>query len=126
MSVPHTPPVYSYSPGPLLPLLVFPGSSSDSVTVSLQDLEQGWALSSRMKGGGAIGPTQQSYPVGECRADSGPGRPGPGAQMGMVCDPSGSWDEMGTPASTLWPVLVPLLGLERGGMWAWVGTHPYP
>lgn len=27
------------------------------------DLEQGWALSSRMKGGGSIGPTQQGYPM---------------------------------------------------------------
>ncbi|KAM5149121.1 LOW QUALITY PROTEIN: myosin XVB [Callospermophilus lateralis] len=29
----------------------------------LSDLEQGWALNSRMKGGGAIGPMQQGYPV---------------------------------------------------------------
>uniref|UniRef100_A0A8D2AX46 SH3 domain-containing protein n=1 Tax=Sciurus vulgaris TaxID=55149 RepID=A0A8D2AX46_SCIVU len=27
------------------------------------DLEQGWALNSRMKGGGAIGPMQQGYPM---------------------------------------------------------------
>ncbi|XP_048652671.1 myosin XVB [Marmota marmota marmota] len=29
----------------------------------LSDLEQGWALNSRMKGGGAIGPMQQGYPM---------------------------------------------------------------
>lgn len=49
------------------PLLFLPGSSSDTECLSLQDLEQGWALSSRMKGGGSIGPTQQGYPMGEYR-----------------------------------------------------------
>ncbi|XP_053425564.1 myosin XVB [Nycticebus coucang] len=29
----------------------------------LSDLEQGWALSGRMKGGGAMGPMQQGYPM---------------------------------------------------------------
>ncbi|XP_021564942.1 myosin XVB [Carlito syrichta] len=29
----------------------------------LSDLEQGWTLSDRMKGGGAVGPTQQGYPM---------------------------------------------------------------
>lgn len=57
---------FGTGPGPE-ELLFLPGCSSDIEHLSFQDLEQGWALSSRMKGGGSIGPTQQGYPMGEWR-----------------------------------------------------------
>uniref|UniRef100_G1QK62 Myosin XVB n=1 Tax=Nomascus leucogenys TaxID=61853 RepID=G1QK62_NOMLE len=61
------------------------------ISSSPSDLEQSWALSSRMKGGGAIGPTQQGYPLVY---------PGmiqmPGYQPGMVPAPMPMMPAMGT------------------------------
>ncbi|KAM8943784.1 myosin XVB [Lycaon pictus] len=72
-SLPPGPP-----PAPTLPSRSYSGESRGSgnldgfldhlfqpvLSPSHSDLEQGWALSSRMKGGGAIGPMQQgSYPM---------------------------------------------------------------
>uniref|UniRef100_A0A2K6M8D7 Myosin XVB n=1 Tax=Rhinopithecus bieti TaxID=61621 RepID=A0A2K6M8D7_RHIBE len=78
----------------------------------LSDLEQSWALSSRMKGGGAIGPTQQGYPMVY---------PGmiqmPGYQPGMVPAPMSMMPAMGTvpamPAMVVPPQL-PLPSLDSG------------
>ncbi|XP_033038087.1 myosin XVB isoform X7 [Trachypithecus francoisi] len=78
----------------------------------LSDLEQSWALSSRMKGGGAIGPPQQGYPMVY---------PGmiqmPGYQPGMVPAPMPMMPAMGTvpamPAMVVPPQL-PLPSLDSG------------
>uniref|UniRef100_A0A2K5HAU7 Myosin XVB n=1 Tax=Colobus angolensis palliatus TaxID=336983 RepID=A0A2K5HAU7_COLAP len=78
----------------------------------LSDLEQSWAVSSRMKGGGAIGPTQQGYPMVY---------PGmiqmPGYQPGMVPAPMPMMPAMGTvpamPAMVVPPQL-PLPSLDSG------------
>ncbi|XP_050620092.1 myosin XVB isoform X2 [Macaca thibetana thibetana] len=79
---------------------------------SLSDLEQSWALSSRMKGGGAVGPTQQGYPMVY---------PGmiqmPGYQPGMVPAPMPMMPAMGTvpamPAMVV-PPQPPLPSLDAG------------
>nr|XP_045232615.1 myosin XVB isoform X5 [Macaca fascicularis] len=78
----------------------------------LSDLEQSWALSSRMKGGGAVGPTQQGYPMVY---------PGmiqmPGYQPGMVPAPMPMMPAMGTvpamPAMVV-PPQPPLPSLDAG------------
>uniref|UniRef100_A0A8I5R009 Myosin XVB n=1 Tax=Papio anubis TaxID=9555 RepID=A0A8I5R009_PAPAN len=78
----------------------------------LSDLEQSWALSSRMKGGGAVGPTQQGYPMVY---------PGmiqmPGYQPGMVPAPMPMMPAMGTvPAmpAVVVPPQPPLPSLDAG------------
>ncbi|KAM6175993.1 myosin XVB [Erethizon dorsatum] len=72
------------------------------------DLEQGWALSSRMKGGGSIGPRQQGYPMvypGMMQMS--------GYQPAMIPAPMPMMPAMGTvpamPAVVVPPQLQPLL-----------------
>ncbi|XP_016880609.1 myosin XVB isoform X1 [Homo sapiens] len=82
------------------------------ISSGLSDLEQSWALSSRMKGGGAIGPTQQGYPMVY---------PGmiqmPAYQPGMVPAPMPMMPAMGTvpamPAMVV-PPQPPLPSLDAG------------
>ncbi|KAK2497547.1 hypothetical protein MC885_014512, partial [Smutsia gigantea] len=78
VQAPLLPPGPPPGPAPPLPSRSLTGASRTSgsldgfldhlfepvLSPGLSDLEQGWALSSRMKGGGAIGPMQQgSYPM---------------------------------------------------------------
>ncbi|XP_073092024.1 myosin XVB isoform X5 [Manis javanica] len=78
VQAPLLPPGPPPGPAPPLPSRSLTGESRTSgsldgfldhlfepvLSPGLSDLEQGWALSSRMKGGGAIGPMQQgSYPM---------------------------------------------------------------
>ncbi|XP_019499778.1 PREDICTED: myosin XVB [Hipposideros armiger] len=78
VQAPSLPPGPPPGPAPTLPSRSHTGQSRASgnldgfldhlfepvLSPGLRDLEQGWALSSRMKGGGAIGPMQQgSYPM---------------------------------------------------------------
>ncbi|XP_005407553.2 PREDICTED: unconventional myosin-XVB-like, partial [Chinchilla lanigera] len=74
---PSLPPGLPPGPAPTLPGRGYTGESRTSGSLDgfldhlfepvlapgFGDLEQGWALSSRMKGGGSIGPTQQGYPM---------------------------------------------------------------
>uniref|UniRef100_A0A3Q1M5U4 Myosin XVB n=1 Tax=Bos taurus TaxID=9913 RepID=A0A3Q1M5U4_BOVIN len=84
IQAPSLPPGPPPGPAPTLPSRGLTGESRTSgsldgfldhlfkpvLSPGLSDLEQGRALSGRMKGGGAMGPMQQgSYPMGECRAE---------------------------------------------------------
>ncbi|XP_022445301.1 myosin XVB isoform X2 [Delphinapterus leucas] len=129
LSLPPGPPP---GPAPTLPSRGRTGDSRTSGSLDgfldhllspcLSDLEQGRALSGRMKGGGAMGPMQQgSYPVGECGAEhpsraslpSNTGKHGLGSPRS--CNQS-SGQHPGGPYSSL------CLGLKGGCLWAQVGT----
>ncbi|XP_058284800.1 myosin XVB isoform X1 [Hylobates moloch] len=126
IQAPSLPPGPPPGPAPTLPSRDHTGEAQSSgsldgfldqifqpvISSSLSDLEQSWALSSRMKGGGAIGPTQQGYPMVY---------PGmiqmPGYQPGMVPAPMPMMPAMGTvpamPAMVV-PPQPPLPSLDAG------------
>uniref|UniRef100_A0A2K6S0B0 Myosin XVB n=1 Tax=Saimiri boliviensis boliviensis TaxID=39432 RepID=A0A2K6S0B0_SAIBB len=108
---PSLPPAPPPGPAPTLPSRGHTGSGSldgflddifqPVISSSHSDLEQSRTLSSRMKGGGAIGPTQQGYPVVY---------PGmiqmPGYQPGMVPAPMPMMPAMGA-VPAMPPMVVP-------------------
>ncbi|XP_028608612.1 myosin XVB [Grammomys surdaster] len=77
VQAPPLPPGLPPGPAPVLPSSGPPGEVrklgnldgfldhlfEPALSPGFSDLEQGWALNRRMKGGGSIGPTQQGYPM---------------------------------------------------------------
>uniref|UniRef100_I7HPW8 Myosin XVB n=2 Tax=Mus musculus TaxID=10090 RepID=I7HPW8_MOUSE len=77
VQAPSLPPGLPPGPAPILASSRPPGEASKpenldgfvdhlfepALAPGFSDLEQGWALSRRMKGGGSVGPTQQGYPM---------------------------------------------------------------
>nr|XP_042139057.1 LOW QUALITY PROTEIN: myosin XVB [Peromyscus maniculatus bairdii] len=122
VQAPSLPPGLPPGPAPVLPGRGPPGEARKPgnldgfldhlfepvLSPGVSDLEQGWALSSRMKGGGSIGPTQQGYPMvypGMVQA--------PGYQPAMIPAPVPMMPAVGTvptiPAMMVPPQPQPLL-----------------